>query len=167
MNNLGVRYREGLGVAKDEAEAVRWYRRAAEAGNTDAMTNLGFMYRDGRGIAKDEVEAVRWYRRAAEAGNTNAMTNLGFMYSEGRGVSRNMQNAAVWVFKALRAGNEFSYKQMTTNPTWSIEFRRELQRLLANARVYNGPIDGNLSPAMKLALDKILREARAKIEADR
>jgi hypothetical protein len=49
---------------------------------------------------------------------------------------------------------ERGYKQMTTDPSRGIEFRRELQRLLANARVYNGPIDGTLSPAMKLALEK-------------
>src|SRR5262249_13978000 len=98
-----------------------WYRRAAEAGDKNAMTNLGLMYADGRGVAKDEEEAVRWYRRAAEAGNAAAMHNLGFMYRNGRGVSRDMQNAAVWVFKALRAGNEFSYKQVTTDPSWGIE----------------------------------------------
>jgi TPR repeat protein len=131
------------------------------------MAILGFMYEKGRGVAKDDVEAVRWYRKGAEAGNADAMHNLGFMYRNGRGVSRDMQNAAVWVFKALQAGNASSYEKMTTDPTWGIEFRRELQRLLANAGVYHGPIDGKLSPAMKLALDKILQEARAKVEANR
>ena len=28
--NLGVRYRDGTGVPQDDAEAVRWYRLAAE-----------------------------------------------------------------------------------------------------------------------------------------
>jgi TPR repeat protein len=31
-------------VTKDEAEAVNWYRRAAEQGNAYAQSNLGFMY---------------------------------------------------------------------------------------------------------------------------
>jgi hypothetical protein len=167
MYNLGVMYAEGRGVAKDDAEAVRWYRRGAEAGNALGMYNLGVMYAEGRGVAKDDVEAVRWNRRAAEAGNAHAMHNLGFMYRNGRGVSRDMRNAAVWVFKALQAGNASSCEKVTTDSTWGIEFRRELQRPLANAGVYHGPIDGKLSPAMKLALDKILQEARAKIEADR
>jgi TPR repeat protein len=169
MTSLGFMYEEGLGVAKDEVEAVRWYRKGAEAGNALAMNNLGFVYRQGLGVAKDEVEAVRWYRKGAEAGNALAMANLGFMYREGRGVSKDTRNAAVWVFKALQAGNESSYEQMTTHSDiWGIEFRRELQQLLANARVYDGPIDGKFSPAMKLALEKILpEEARAKVEADR
>jgi hypothetical protein len=169
MGNLGFMYQEGRGIARDDVEAVRWYRKAVEAGNAFAMGNLGFMYAEGRGIAKDDVEAVRWYRKAVEAGDGLAMHNLGFMYLNGRGVSKDSRNAAVWVFKALQVGNKFSYEQITTHSdTWSIEFRRELQQLLANARVYNGPIDGKFSPAVKLALDKILpEEARAKVDADR
>jgi len=31
----------GDGVAKDAEQAVSWYRRAAEAGHTDAQFNLG------------------------------------------------------------------------------------------------------------------------------
>lgn len=33
QNNLGVMYEYGLGVPKDDAEAVKWYRMAAEQGN--------------------------------------------------------------------------------------------------------------------------------------
>ena len=39
--NLGVRYANGEGVLKDEAEAVRWYRLSADQGNADAQFNLG------------------------------------------------------------------------------------------------------------------------------
>jgi TPR repeat protein len=34
-------YEGGRGVAKDEAEAVKWYRQAAEEGDAGAMSNLG------------------------------------------------------------------------------------------------------------------------------
>ena len=34
------RYANGRGVAKDEAEAVRWYRKAAERGHKDAQAAL-------------------------------------------------------------------------------------------------------------------------------
>ena len=40
MNNLGAMYEKGAGVAKDAAEAVRWYRKAADAGNQTAKRNL-------------------------------------------------------------------------------------------------------------------------------
>ena len=38
--DLGVLYEKGLGVAKDETQAVAWYRRAAEQGFVLAQSNL-------------------------------------------------------------------------------------------------------------------------------
>eukprot|EP00931_Biecheleriopsis_adriatica_P043236 TRINITY_DN2472_c0_g1_i11.p4 TRINITY_DN2472_c0_g1~~TRINITY_DN2472_c0_g1_i11.p4 ORF type:complete len:103 (-),score=28.68 TRINITY_DN2472_c0_g1_i11:8-316(-) len=58
--------RDGRGVEKDEVEAARLFRLAAEQGDADAQYNLGVMYRDGRGVPKDEVEAARLYGLAAE-----------------------------------------------------------------------------------------------------
>src|SRR5215831_9235476 len=46
QNNVGSMYAQGWGVAQDYAEAVRWYRKAAEQGNTRARTILGMMYAD-------------------------------------------------------------------------------------------------------------------------
>jgi hypothetical protein len=40
QNHLGYMYRNGQGVTKNEAEAVKWYRRAAEQGNVDAKQDL-------------------------------------------------------------------------------------------------------------------------------
>ena len=39
--NLGILYRDGLGVPKDEFEAVRWFRLAADQGDASAQVNLG------------------------------------------------------------------------------------------------------------------------------
>lgn len=66
--NFGVMYANGQGVVKDEAEAVRWFRKAAEQGTAGAQHNLGFMYENGYGVKKDKVEAVRWYLLAADQG---------------------------------------------------------------------------------------------------
>jgi TPR repeat protein len=49
-------------VKKDEVEAVSWYRKAADQGDTLALHNLGGCYGSGRGVAKDEVEKYAlWY----------------------------------------------------------------------------------------------------------
>ena len=39
--DLAHRYRDGKGVAKDEAAAMQWAHRAADAGNADAMDFVG------------------------------------------------------------------------------------------------------------------------------
>ena len=84
--NLGLMYATGRGVPQDHAEAVRWYRLAAEQGHAGAQFNLGYMYSAGRGVPQDHAEAVRWYGLAAEQDYANAQRNLGIMYADGRGV---------------------------------------------------------------------------------
>ena len=74
-------YQNGKGVEQSDTEAVKWYRKGAEAGNDWAIYNLGYMYENGRGVAQSELEAVKWYRKAADAGNDWAkeqLSNLGY-----------------------------------------------------------------------------------------
>ena len=42
--NLGCCYESGNGCKQDTAQAVHWYRKAAEQGNKDALFNLGRCY---------------------------------------------------------------------------------------------------------------------------
>src|SRR6266496_2326797 len=74
---LGLRYEQGKGVAKDQVEAIKWYRKAAEQNLAEAQYNLGVYYYAGEGVAKDQVEAVKWYRKAAEQNYAAAQSNLG------------------------------------------------------------------------------------------
>jgi uncharacterized protein len=45
---LGLMYYNGEGVPEDDAEAVKWYRKAAEQGLAGAQFNLGVMYAYGK-----------------------------------------------------------------------------------------------------------------------
>src|SRR5260370_39128913 len=65
-SQFGLRYAKGQGVAKNEVEAVKWYRQAAEQGNAAAQDNLGVCYANGQGVAKYEVEGVEGVRKSAE-----------------------------------------------------------------------------------------------------
>ncbi len=39
--NLALMYDNGEGVPENDAEAVKWYRKAADQGNAEAQSNLG------------------------------------------------------------------------------------------------------------------------------
>ena len=79
---LGWRHVTGEGVREDQAEAGRWFRRAAEQGYADAEERVAFGYQNGHyGFQSDYGEAARWYRRAIDQGNADAMNNFGWMHS--------------------------------------------------------------------------------------
>jgi hypothetical protein len=58
-------YYHGYGVQHDFAEAVRWYRKAAEQGYATAQYYLGYRYYNGQGVPRDYVQAHMWMSLAA------------------------------------------------------------------------------------------------------
>lgn len=104
---MGYLYRKGYGVAKDYAEAVKWYRKAAEQGYATAQSNLSWMYEKGYGIEQDKVKSVEWERKAAEQGYATAQVNLGVMYYfNGHGIEQDKTKAVEWLRKAANQGSE-------------------------------------------------------------
>ena len=67
--NIGMMYRSGKGVPKDDAEALKWFRKAAGRGMLKAMFNVGLSYHAGKGVPQDEFEAMRWFKKAADMGH--------------------------------------------------------------------------------------------------
>lgn len=82
------------------AEAVKWYRKAANKGDNKARNDLGNCYYGGKGVEKDELEAVRWFWDAAVQGDAEAQNSLGDCYYYGKGVEVNETEAAEWYQKA-------------------------------------------------------------------
>src|SRR6266700_827321 len=66
---LGRRYDKGEGVAKDQGEGVKWYRKAAEQNDAEGQLYLGLSYVKGEGVAEDLVEAYKWLLLAARQGD--------------------------------------------------------------------------------------------------
>ena len=117
QDNLGTMYQKGLGgLAKNDAEAVRWYRKSAEQGNASGQAHLGFMYELGLGgLTKDDAEAVRWYRKSADQGNPLGQYNLGTMYQNGQGGLTNDEAEAVrWYRKSAEQGNAWGQYMLGT-----------------------------------------------------
>ncbi len=89
-------YAKGQGVAQDYAEAVKWFRRAAEQGNVFAQSHFGWIYAEGEGVTQDYAEAVKWFRLAAEQGHAPAQYSLGLRYAKGQGVAQDHVLAHMW-----------------------------------------------------------------------
>jgi TPR repeat protein len=87
--NLALMYEKGIGVSKDEKEAIIWYRKSAKQGNAFAQYNLAVLYENGRGVEVDFAQANAWYRKASAQGDPLAIGNLGMLYVRGQGVKEN------------------------------------------------------------------------------
>ncbi|MGB5202582.1 MAG: tetratricopeptide repeat protein [Eudoraea sp.] len=87
--NVALMYEQGIGIAKNEKEAVVWYDKSASQGNSAAQFNLGVLYENGRGTAIDFAKANEFYRKASVQGDPLAIGNLGMLYVRGQGVNEN------------------------------------------------------------------------------
>ncbi len=97
---LAFMYEEGHGVPHDQAEARRWYLRAAEQGDGHAQFHFVNLYRKETGV-EDNAEA---YRQAAEQGDAIAQINLAYLYVEGQGVPQDAAEALRWYRQAAEQG---------------------------------------------------------------
>jgi uncharacterized protein len=104
QTNIGYMLSQGLGIGKNEKEAIKWYEKAALKGDSNAQFNIGSMCETGRGIEQSYEKAFAWYTKSAEQGNAFAQANLGSLYYNGNGVKINYQKAIYWYSKSAEQG---------------------------------------------------------------
>ena len=85
--------------------AVKYYEKAVEGRNVEAMTELADLYRTGTGVTKDMTKALSLLTRAAFLGDGRAMNKLGVLYSGEDGVKTDAKKSFEWCRKAAAAGN--------------------------------------------------------------
>jgi hypothetical protein len=136
------------GVARDYAEAARWFRKAAEQGNAWGQNAMGLMYTSGWGVPQDDREAARYRRMAAEQGDSGAQRNLAFQYKRGEGVVQDKVQAYKWLSlsvhsetdRELRESNESDLAELagTMNPQQIALAERFVREFLARTNQTKG-----------------------------
>lgn len=96
------------------AEAVKWYRAAAEQGCVPAQHEMGVLSSMGCGMEQNPSEAAKWYRKAAEQGYSMAQFELAQCYGCGFGVPKDMQESFKWCKLAAEQGNAGAQAQLGT-----------------------------------------------------
>jgi TPR repeat protein len=133
QRNLGAIYDQGLGTARDPAQAAIWYRKAAETGNRDATFQLATMYENGRGVPQDQRQAIDWYRKAALLGDADSQVKLGRAYIDGKGVAKDAGEASAWFQRAADQGNLYALDKLGAMYLDGIGVRKDEAR---GARLY-------------------------------
>lgn len=128
---LGRAFQTGVTVKPDPSEALRWFLRAADQNNVDALLELGTGYESGFFGPKNAGKATEYYRRAAELGDTSAAADLVHLYLEGAdGLPRNFDEAAHWAGCPMPSITMMQSCQATTSeqlPKSALAFLRNLK----------------------------------------
>ena len=94
----------GLGVARDEAKAAKWYQLAAEQGVPEAQFQYALLLLDGRFVEKDPQGAYALMQAAAEAGTRLAQFNFAQLLIDRERGEAGMTKAASYYQRAADAG---------------------------------------------------------------
>ena len=104
QEELGSRYWLGRGLPLDHGEALKWLRKAAEAGNLAALWRLTNLYEVGsREIQKDYAQMWKYITELAQLGSIPAQFKIGELYLNGTGTQQDYRTAANWFRKAADA----------------------------------------------------------------
>ena len=101
---LGRLFQEGLGVKVDPVTAAKWYRRAAELGDTEGTFAFAVMLAEGDGIQKNRAGAAQLFDTAAQRGHALANYNLALLFLKGDGKPENPHRAALHLRYAAEQG---------------------------------------------------------------
>jgi len=105
---LGKKYLHGVGVEKDEYEALSWVLKSAEQSYPAGMRLAGLMYRDGHGTVKHPEASLRWLKRAFDASDAMSAYFIGNIYEQGEGVEKNIETAFSWYQQGADRGDSWS-----------------------------------------------------------
>jgi len=78
--NLAECYASGLGIEKNDNEALKYYIQAANQDYSDAQHELGWWYFNGTCVDENILEAKKWFERGANNGDVACMRALGIVY---------------------------------------------------------------------------------------
>lgn len=94
----------GLGRARDEAGAAKWYQQASEQGVPEAQFQYALLLLDGRFVTKDPKQAYALMQAAAQAGNRLAQFNFAQMLVDREPGQRGLADAVDYYRRAADAG---------------------------------------------------------------
>jgi TPR repeat protein len=101
---LGEMYELGADLPQDFRESAKWYRKAAERGNSSARIQLAVVMLKGQSV-EDYGEARHSCERAAKRNDAAAEYCLGLIYQNGLGQQKDISAAAKLYRRAAELGN--------------------------------------------------------------
>ena len=94
--NLGIMYREGLGVKKDDVQSLTHFIEAAESGHMLGNYAVGLAFLTGKGSDIDVDAAIHYFTEAALLGHAISPVEIGNLYFRGSLIDKDFVSAHFW-----------------------------------------------------------------------
>ena len=106
MMKIGYTYMFGDVVEQDLVESTKWFIKAADENDAEALDRVGGAYRNGSGVEQNFATAVDYYKKSVAAdGFADALLDLGLAYLKGEGVPQNAEHGYSLMIRAAKQGN--------------------------------------------------------------
>jgi TPR repeat protein len=112
FKKIAEMYEKGEYLPENQAEAARWWLKAATRGDQDAQAAIAIKLINGQGVPQDLAQGRYWCSEAAKQDNAPAEYCMGYMYQRGLGVTRDAKQARKWYERAATRGNISAIKTL-------------------------------------------------------
>ena len=151
----------------EKAEAVEWFRKAAERDHTIAKKWLGRCYFEGSGVEQDYEKAFKWLQIAVNEGfSADAQYLLALCYIEGKGTKQDIE-AGIRILLKLAADGESDAAQKLNElgvELRDLTFQEWVIVSMPNAKqLYDRAVEGDEEAQLKWAT-KLFENARTRSE---
>ncbi len=127
--NVGICYFNGRLVKEDQAQAVFWWRKAAEQNFAPAQRLMSYCCGFGLGVPRDREEGVQWFLKAATQNDPEFQNELGSWLHTGSILAKDEVEAVKW----WRRAAEQNYADAQFNLGVSYHFGRGVEMDVAEA----------------------------------
>lgn len=116
MAEIGVIYETGSGsVEEDMITALKWYRKAADAGDLEGLLAIARLHLTGQGVPLNYQVAREYYEGIVEQiEDRRALFGLAWIFHEGLGVSQDHARAEGLYKRAISAGHVVAPKWLAS-----------------------------------------------------
>lgn len=91
---------------------LRYLKKAAYAGQADALYQLGELYEKGESVEQDYKNAFGFYLIAALKGDARSQYKLSTLYLSGLGTPQDFENGLKWISRSARQGYVLAQQQL-------------------------------------------------------
>lgn len=124
-------YERDCVVPKDLAQALKYYKIAAQKKDAFSLGMLGYYYYKGQGGVRQDYDlAFRYFQNAADQGDASSEAWLGFCYYLGRGAARDVQKGLALMKRASEKGNKEFLIFLASIYEHGLEVSRDLQEAI-------------------------------------